>query len=325
VTVNAHKKSLTLTYQNQTVEIQLLDNPFVQKWSRHLEKVLGEFSHKQFFASYPYLSPSFGPSSIRSRINQYAIGLAEAVSQLKELNVGFPEDFDIEETKNLDIILQQKLNRLHRYFTWCNRDDLGKNLFWGPGQPVTGSHDQKTLEKINQITHRMNVEIHKLEAYVVTPNKIKLLRSNFTELEIMFDTHVSPGISGEMRTGSWHSIEPTDFQYLSDDPTHDMWVPIQILGKPYHVAYYDHDDPTEWDITHPNGYSGNFVVSTTGNKAYHMSNPDVIKWLKSYEIEPGPVTCGMPLGRITSGKEYLRQWQMNAINGSIDSLVIELP
>jgi hypothetical protein len=331
VTVNAHKKSLTLTYQNQTVEIQLLDNPFVHKWACHLEKMLGEFSHKHFFTSYPYLFPSRSLSN-QSSINQYATDLAGTVLQLRELNVGFPENFEIEETKNLDITLQQKLNRLHRYFTWCNRDDIGKNLFWGPGQPVTGSRDQKILEKINQITNRMNVEIHKLEAYVATPNKIKLLRSEFTELEIMFDTHVSPEISGEMKTGSWHSIESKDFQYLSNDPTYDMWVPIQILGKPYHVAYYDHDDPVQWDITHPIGYSGNFAVSVTGNKAHHMSNTDVIKWLKSYEIEPGPATCGMPLGRITLGKEYLcqwqrqwqRQWQKNLVKDSIDSIVVEL-
>jgi hypothetical protein len=315
VTVNSHKKSLTLVYQHQTVEIELLNNPFVHKWAGHLEKMLSVFSYQEVFTGYPYFH-----RVNRDRVKQIAEHIKEAILQLKELNAGFPEDFELEETEKLDINLQQKLNRLHRYFTWCNRTDIGKNLFWGPDCSVTGSHDQTTLKKINQITHRINVEIHKLEAHVLTPNKIKLLRNEFTELEVAFDTHATPEISGEMRPESWRCMELEDFQYLSNDPTHDVWVTNQILGKPYHVAYYDHDDPTQWDITHPIGYSGNFAVTITGNQAHHMANPGLVEWLKSYGITPGPATCGMPLGRIVSGKEYLPQWQKNAING----IVVEL-
>lgn len=320
MTVNAHKKSLTLTYQNQTVEIQLLDNPFVYKWACHVGKILGLFTHKQFFGTFPYL---LDVNNGRTQITQSALALEEAVTQLRLLNVGFPEDFTVVETKNLDLVLQQKLNRLHRYFTWCDRHDIGKNLFWGPDQPVTGPRDSATLEKINQITHRMNNEIHKLEAYVATPNKFKLMKDQYTELAVEFDIYDNPMVPDPTRV-VWRFIEPEDFQYLSNNPDYDVWLPNQILGKPYNIACYDHDDPTQWDITHPIGYTGNFVVGVNGNKATHMNNPFIIEWLKSHGINPGPDISGMPLGRIISGREHLPQWHKQATRGKIDNMLIEL-
>lgn len=310
---------MTLKYQNQLVLVNLLDNPFVQKWAVHLKQILGTYQHEQFYSSYPFIR-----TTNQDQVYEHATHLQDAVAQLKQLNVGFPGNFDKAQLKSLDLELQQTLNQLHRYFTWCNRDDIGKNKFWEADCPVTGSQDRETQRKINELTHRINIEVHKIEAYVTTPHKVALKANSYTELLVEFDTQPNPTISSEMVPNAWNYIQPEDFQYLSNDPKYDLWLPNQILGKPYNIAFYDHDNPNEWDVTHPIGYSGNFVVGVVGNKAQHMTEPMFVEWLRSHGIEPGPTTCGMPLGQIVSGREYLNQWRKDTTNGKLIGMTIEL-
>lgn len=310
-------KILSLTCQDQTVQIRLLDNLFVNKWANQLAKVLAGYSYQYFFGSWPFIR-----SLNQTQLEQHATALSQVVTQLREFDVGFPESFDVSETHSLDLELQKKLNRLHRYFTWFNRDDIEGQPSWGPDCPVTGNKDSSTLEKIRHLTHRVNVEVHRIEGYVTTPNKMNLMSEGYSELAIEFDIDRDPSVSSEMLPGVWKYMEPEDFHYLSNDPQYDVWLPNQILGKPYIVAYYDHDDPTEWDITHQIGYSGNFVVGIEGNKARHMNHPDVVNWLRQYGIEPGPTTCGMPLGQIISGRDYLEPWMNNRAN--LGQLTIKL-
>jgi hypothetical protein len=75
----------------------------------------------------------------------------------------------------------------------------------------------------------------------------------------------------------------------------------EILGKDYKRAYWDYDDPTNQDVSINKLYSGSMLVSNMSDSV----NPDLESWLRSYGIEPGPMTVGMPLGNITQGKDLI--------------------
>ena len=75
----------------------------------------------------------------------------------------------------------------------------------------------------------------------------------------------------------------------------DVWVGNDILGKDYIEAYYDHDDPNEWDVWPIMGHSGKFKINvasqwyeedSTDNTLQQLVKSDNFQnWLKEYNIE----------------------------------------
>lgn len=301
---------LVIQYQGQQVRIELLNNSFVNRWAEHLHYMLGLYSKRVYFSQYPYVW-----RYNKSQVDSYALKLSQTVKQLRDLGTGFPEDFNVSEADTqdkLNLLLQQKLNRLHRYFTTCNRDTLPFATEWAPGVPVTGLINESIKMQVFELSHQVNVQVHNLENFVETPNK-KLYLDNPRRVALsvdfsMYRNNESTEESSQISKGAWHYMTPEELQWVSDDPDLDVWLPDNILGKPYNVAFYDHDDPTAWDITHNLGYTGSFSVGLIGNKASEMQTPEITQWLKSYNIDPGPLTCGMPIGRIVQGRDVAVEW-----------------
>jgi hypothetical protein len=285
--------------------------------------MLDTYRYNSYFTKYPYLWEQDQPT-----IEAHALHLSQIVRQLIQMETGFPEDFDPTEVEILDLTLQQKLNRLHRYFTTFTQDSDSRGLQWATDVPVVGSNDKQKFSKMFELAHQINGLVHLIENYVTTPHKEKFLENpQRTDLEIEFDVYENTNEASksiQVKGDRWNYMTPDDFAYLSNDPKFDVWLPDNILGKPYNRAYYDHDDPTQWDITHNIGYTGNFQVGSRTNKATEMQTPEIQEWLRSYGIEPGPATCGMPLGYITSGREFLDQWWIEADGGQLNDLTIEL-
>lgn len=327
-------KKIFLEYQRESVEITLLDNPFVKKWSNHLDRMLAKHKFQVNSGKFPYHL-----RDERGMLVEHAMKLNNAVKSLIDMGTGFPEDFDISEINevvdkaddvgnDINLSLQLKLNRLHRYFTTCE-DSVATTWTKDKQYPVTGLKDRDRVETILKLSHDINVEVHNIEKYIITPNKKLFLESPLREeISITFDIyqdHLSHDQTSKIREeGIWESLTFEDYIHLSDDPVYDVWLPDNILGKPYNIAFYDHDDPREWDITHNIGYTGAFSIGVRGNKASEMQNDILKNWLKSYGVKPTPATCGMPAGKVTQGKDVLEKWYDIALSPIDEHFVIKL-
>jgi hypothetical protein len=287
---------IRLVHPDAELVVELLDNPFVRKWVDHLGYMIDNYERDVHFANRPYVN----------KLDQLAIDSAERLStvvgQLRQQNLPFAK-FDVAELDSLDLSLQHKLNDLHRTFTNHAKLDLPQELL--------------------DLVHQVNMEVHNIESYVTTPHKVEmryLSSQPYHELEVIFKC-LKDG--SQMLDESWLDIDQEHFEYLSDDVNIDVWLPDNILGKSYHQAYYDHDDPTAWDVTHHLGYNGSFAIGLEGNRATEHAKEQIQQWIRSYGITPGPSTCGMPLGHVVSGRnEFINL--SKTVDSVLDNVIIEI-
>jgi hypothetical protein len=116
----------------------------------------------------------------------------------------------------------------------------------------------------------------------------------------------------------WRYFQHLDeeyFQYFTDQLEYDIWLPLhQIQGKNYWICYFDEDDPTHWDVSTNIIYSGSIAI---GDRSA-ARDPKILTWLESYGITPGPMHCGMPLGKIITGRDLVPALD----EGSIKDIII---
>jgi hypothetical protein len=106
-------------------------------------------------------------------------------------------------------------------------------------------------------------------------------------------------------------FETEDYQYFSDNLSYDVWVPLyQIQGKDYIRAFFEYDDPTCWDIHAASVfYTGSFSI---GDRSM-IKHPEVLEYMRSFGMDPGPFECGMPLGNVIEGKDLVPSLKENIV------------
>jgi hypothetical protein len=193
---------------------------------------------------------------------------------------------------------RQLLNRLHRYFT-TGQESLKQ---WDYHSTAMFPVDVKTCYPLfTKLIHQINESVHKLESFVPSDRRRKFPKE--TEYNIVFNVpEHDPAAPTNDGYFYYREIPQEYYKFFSNQLTHDVWLPLsEILGKDYKRAYWDYDDPTNQDVSINKLYSGSMLVSNMSDSV----NPDLESWLRSYGIEPGPMTVGMPLGNITQGKDLI--------------------
>ena len=215
---------------------------------------------------------------------------------------------------------QQILNEIHRYFTTGGRT---LNEYRKPGQVYDSGHwsddfDSKfTFDKENEEEFRhthalVNDYVHELDQGLLTSRKDTDFKNQAVNLQFEFGSQKK---DCRFDSGTWVSIAEEDYKYADDKLDIDVWVGNDILGKDYIEAYYDHDDPTQWDVTPIDGHSGKFKInvasqwyekdSTDSTLQQLVKSNNFQNWLKEHNVKYTPEMCGIPLGRITDGKELV--------------------
>lgn len=139
-------------------------------------------------------------------------------------------------------------------------------------------------------------------------NDRKLNFSMTLEWLVLYSSQTYKGTNNDFQY--FKTIKNEHYEYFSDNMEYDIWLPLsQIQGKNYLQAYVDEDDPTNWDVSSNVFYSGSFSI---GDRSWYK-NENLQNYLKSYGIKPCAQTCGVPLGRIISGKKYISHLMENNI------------
>ena len=273
--------------------------------------------------------------------------VAELKELIEELNtfVTFPVSIDhiddvlLNDTK---LNFQHLLNEMHRHCTTAltvlrNNTHTSKlfastgRLHWGNvhGDPtIIGSMNNveftisnDDVDKFAILMEKINLGVHAVESRVPTPNKLNdwtnpdpdnpdpISKERADRFEVTFD-FVEPQVldlTEDKKVFFKQTIDYQTLEYMSDSDDYDVWMAFDILGKNYQEAYYDHDDPTEWDVTHSLGHSGGFLVNLTDTTDQTLIKSDKMQdWFKSYNIEYTPMMNNYPLGNVIEGKKYLQ-------------------
>ena len=296
------------TNLNSNIVIKFLDNPFINDFIKQLKRINELCNITVWHETVPYKRKiEWDQEYISSREEK----LRTAVRGLNSLGLNFPiQESSIALTQSEDS--RKLLNKLHRYFTTSHRSvSYGENIFtWEDGTEFTFNLNGKNeYEEFKKHVHHINDAVHESEPYYIN-NRLRDFNFETVEHHIYFDrdSQKNPLVNPEPEY--FKNIKDEHFQYFSDDLSYDVWLPLfQIQGKNYWVAYLDEDDPRCWDVTTNVIYSGSF--SFTNREI--TKHPHIVSWFKSYGIEPNPLTCGMPLGNVISGKEIIPNLQTENI------------
>ena len=293
-----------LTKRDQTIKIQLLDNPFIDDFIQQLDFVNRHFNVCSYKQDIPYRAKLWN----QSNIDKQAEIIINAIANLNDMGLNFP----IPESQIIlenNTISRQLLNRLHRHFTTAHRSfSHGEPILtWEDNTPHTFNRPSD-VKRFTHYVHEINSAVHAAEAYFDN-DRIRNFKIRY-EYQIQFNSWEPIDPDNDSQDKFLVDIKQDHFQYFSDQLFYDVWLPLtQIQGKDYWRAYFDYDDPTKWDITTNIQYSGSMAI--TDRSA--IRDPAILEYLKSYGITPGPLQCGMPLGNIIEGKEYVQSLDNNGI------------
>ena len=301
-----------------TIHIELLDNSFVKKWTEHflnMQKAY-DMDHRAF------AHPVYNSTKTNQEILKDLENLRNAIIKLQDMGTNFP--FDPWKVVYEKIFPdhnagQQILNEIHRYFTTggrtLNEYENASILYsghWSDDFDSKFTFDEENEEEFRHTHALVNDYVHELDQSLLTSRKDTDFKNQAVNLQFEFGSQKK---DCRFDSGTWVNIIEQDYKYADDKLDIDVWVGNDILGKDYIEAYYDHDDPTQWDVTSINGHSGKFKINvasqwyekdSTDNTLQQLVKSDNFQyWLKEYNIKYVPEMVGMPLGKITSGKELV--------------------
>jgi len=296
-----------LTKSNQNIKIRLLDNPFIDDFVQQLDFVNRHFNVCSYKQDIPYRAKPWNQKDINKQIEI----IVDAITNLNDMGLNFPIP-TIEiicEFLEPDDTSRQLLNRLHRHFTTAHRSfSHGEPvLTWEDNTPHTFDRPND-IERFTHYVHEINTAVHAAELYF-NNDRIRNFKTRY-ECQIQFNSSEPIDPNNDPQDRYLIDIKQDHFQYFSDQPKFDVWLPLtQIQGKDYWRAYFDCDDPTKWDISTNVQYSGCMAITDRST----IRDPAILEYLKSYGITPGPLQYGMPLGNIIEGKEYVQSLNNNGI------------
>jgi hypothetical protein len=304
--------------------IELLDNPFVKKWTDHFCKMLDSYSIKYTVPPTPVyeIDPKSIPDTLQDiqNLKNEIYSINNLITDGAKFPID-PERITINNIRDDHDEGQKILNEVHRYFTTAGRS-MNESTFtrgsWSDNFPSEFTWDVSYESEFFQSHALINDHIHALDRYQATSRKKQAYDKQVVNLNFSFDNKI-----GDCRfeEGAFHHISSQDYEYADDNEDLDVWVSNAILGKDYIEAWYDQDDPSQWDVTPINGHSGCFKINVYNRWHYHRSEEGRLiqhlvksnefqNWLKEHNVEYHPSMCGMPLGKVTRGKSLLNWFKI---------------
>ena len=323
-----HNIQIILTNDSE-IKIELLDNPFIAEF---IEQILYVRKHYTI-ASWKQNIPEPHISWDQNKIDFYCSLLIKYINKLNDMGLNFPISPDEVVIKDMSDKSRQLLNDLHRHFTTGENslnDRRVQEGTWRYNTQYTFNRpDYDRIGELFDCFHGINYAVHDIESYF-TNERIKNFRVR-SEYQVEFKGLPSPSeyvattdnlepddkiknLENNMTNipqNYFKTIKKEHYDFFSDDILkHNVWLPLyQIQGKDYVRAYFDYDDPTEWDISTNIVYSGCFSI---GDRSW-AKDPSILDYLKSYGITPGPMECGMPLGYVVQGEELVSSLETNNV------------
>lgn len=304
---------LTIDTDLGKVKIKLLENHFTEKYIPFLKVMFDQFE-KEFRSgpSLGYIRPLD-----QKYLTEQARRLVDSVDELNAMGYNFPYTFQLDSFDNCDLAGQELLNKLHRCFTTGQRDHYRNppTFIWSDRFSSEFSVKPEDLDRMLYLTETINDAVHNLEHYMTTPYKTNDFNQVVQQVEVkslvtneIAKVHTDKG-PYETLSGWFQNYTAEDYELFSDSDEYDVWVGRDILGKDFIHAFYDYDDPTNWDVTGQLGYSGKIAMDVgTVTKSNVIKSSNFKEWLDKYNVPYSKKMGGMPLGTVVEGKDLLRKF-----------------
>lgn len=277
------------------VKIRLLDTPFVDFYLEHFLKMMDRYSLIPMHGFYPYIlqdEQQRVPAIIDRLLD--CIDFMNTASYLKPL----PEQFERSTFEKLNIETQQAMNTLHNYVVVAGEY---KNRWLYDGEPIFHIEEGSAEEaELHHKANLLNQTIHALEEYIHTPHR-ELFRNSIETM--MFHVDASQYDDCTVYEDDADADIPEAMRaYLDITDEHDVWIKKDILGKDFLTCFYDHDDPTKFEMRDPFMISGGLeIYFSKGREKIYASRE-----FQEYLHEPLTNMHGnYPIGDVIEGKETL--------------------
>jgi hypothetical protein len=295
-------KTINIDTKYGLLRIQVIKNDFTDEYIDNFQRMLPLFPIRSQLVTQGACNQA-SYEDISSQTSQ----LIDIVQQLHDMNIGFPCSISAENMQGMGNTAQDLMNKMHRAFTTAHRcNDNIEPLRWSDKfESRFEIADSAQLEKMLWLTDQVNALVHEIEINLKTDRKKFDWRLLPNQIEIHLDSYVNNNT--RMLKEWFHMIKPQHAQYYNDSKEFDVWVGKDILGKDYLVAYYEHDDPSEWDVSYSLGYSGKFAIDQLNDirRVDILHSDEFRSWLDSAGVAYTPAICGMPIGTVTEGKELV--------------------
>ena len=308
---------------NELFTIQLRDDPFVKKWLKHLQYVVYDtvipYPCKATRATIPF-AHEISKDKIIEYVDQLHITIKNinnllAIPDLARVHTDFPisiSDLSYSKFLSNDLETQKILNALHRCFTCADKAISVKHLkvnftlVWSDKFKSNFRIHYTKKEEFRKLIQDINQIVHCLDCNTITPRVFDVIESKkFIDiLTINFDFYGENEKS--LKSKTFKFMKEKDMLSALDSDEYDVWMGVDLLGKDYITGYYNHDDPTEWDISTLNCYTGKMEIVIGPNTIPGLVKSNKFQnWLKKHNVEYTPGMCGIPLGKVISGKDFI--------------------
>lgn len=263
---------LILTYSNQEITIELLDNPTVNRWVEHLQ------------IDKEWHSFNFSPSTILENDKERERFRKELVATIQNFNNRFDVEFPFV-VNDTTYFSNDDLNTIHRYFTTANTFRS-----WTVGETQLIDRNSGDFQDWNTFLFDINEAVHKLQNYYFSVEKIE--SSNVKMLTLRHKDY---------ERDTWFNHEAEDWRNVDYSLEYDVFMQYAICGKEFFQAYIDGDQCAHWDVTSQfSSYHNFFYIDVNGERNKVMSSEKFKTWLNGGARLYTPWQY-MPIGKVVSG------------------------
>jgi hypothetical protein len=234
--------------KRQQVRIQLLDNPFVNRWIEYMLSLSKRVPHINWYITSQannarHLQPHENVQFIQKMVNSF--------TYFKEHKIqGDFEPLIREATwllRNPEFVTQGHLNKWHRWFT-----TMASRFFGYDPEPIPESC---VRDDLYYAVHDLNGYAHRLEEYTY----YDLERRRIFPICKQWSTQAHNAHNlANLHNSIWDEmihLDPGTFDFFKESYHHTVWMHEDIQGKDQMKAWMDHDELHHSDIT------GNMFVS----------------------------------------------------------------
>jgi hypothetical protein len=255
----------TPTGKQKQIQIELLDNPFVNKWKEYLERTAARLPDILWRFNNHGMSRQFKADPIPLLMDLY-----KSFTFLQtHLGIDFSKEID-----NIDHLLnepndlsQTHLNTWHRHFTTVATEYYSGRMVIPEGVSV---------DDMFASFHALNQCVHDLE-FMTYPN---LSRRSAIGDHQQYSAFCADARSLDGSNALWvsgHAENITDsFDPTTEEYHYDVWINEDIQGKDHMKAWLDEDDLTQPDIWGNSFMTPNVMFDPHMIYASILDNPEFI-------------------------------------------------
>lgn len=312
------------------IEIELLQNPFVDVWFnafiKNFDVPRWQYAGNLFQHKGAYTPPDrYWIDQINLAIDEIErISEVEWIdraylgmgwSDINRLHRGFTTSVVTDGlTPELPTDVKKKIKQLKQTQLVCHYDlqdfireqDLPDYYNLGKKKEIVWYDFHSALQKLNSSIHRYEGEFLKSDrAWDLTGPPYSLtidLKDKYYDGKYMNPVHTEK-VTTDLMQHAFNGYE------------YNVYAEKKILGKDYHTAYFQYDDPTEWDITNNMDFDGSIHIDYNGTYQTIHESRGFCEWLQHYGINNPYKYSYYQIGKLVENQflNDIREFQLTNI------------